>query len=79
MSEQEPLLPAYNSTQGHGSSDSARENGDMDPLYYKCRQKTAQIIEHPTLHKIIIALVSDFFFQRYHYNLTEPLLQTRLP
>ena len=64
MSEQEPLLPPYNNfTQGRGSSDSARESGDMDSLYDKCRQKTAQILEHPTLHKIIIALVSDFFFR----------------
>jgi hypothetical protein len=59
MSEQEPLLPAYNLTQGHDSPDSG---GDMDSLYYKYKQKTAQVLEHPTLHKIVIALASDIFF-----------------
>ena len=65
MSEQEPILPAYNPghSQGHDLPDSGGESGDNDSLYHKCKRKTAQVIEHPTLHKIVIALVSDFCFQ----------------
>ncbi|KIM49224.1 hypothetical protein M413DRAFT_438391 [Hebeloma cylindrosporum] len=55
MSEQEPLLPAHNSTQVYDPSDSGH---DMDSLYYKCQKKTAQILEHPTLHKIVITLIA---------------------
>jgi hypothetical protein len=53
MSEQEPLLPAYNPdpTQGHA-----------DPLYSKYQHRTAEVLEHPTLHKLVIALASGSLF-----------------
>lgn len=56
MSEQETLLPAYNPdpTQGH--------DGDTDSLYYKYQHRTAQVLEHPTLHKFVIALASRSLF-----------------
>jgi len=56
MSEQEPLLPAYNPDPTQGN------DGDIDSLYYKYQHKTAQVLEHPTLHKIVIALASGFLF-----------------
>lgn len=56
MSEQEPLLPAYNPTQGNDA------NYESGSFYHKCQRKTAEILEHPTLHKIVILLASDCFF-----------------
>jgi len=56
MSEQEPLLPTSNSMQGHESS--GHRSSYTVSLYNRCRQKTAHILEHPTLHKIVIALIA---------------------
>jgi len=50
MSEQEPLLPAHTpSSNGHDGSNS---------LYYQYRSKTAYYLEHPRLHKAVIALIT---------------------
>jgi len=47
MSEQEPLLPAHNPSSNGSNS-----------LYYRYRSKTAHLLEHPRLHKTVIALIT---------------------
>jgi len=51
MSEQEPLLPAHNPS-------SNGQSADEDGPYYRYRHKTAHVLEHPRLHKIVIALIT---------------------
>ncbi|KDR81513.1 hypothetical protein GALMADRAFT_221376 [Galerina marginata CBS 339.88] len=51
MSEQEPLLPAHNPPPGNDA-------GGPNSLYYRCRAKTAHFLDHPKLHKIVIALIT---------------------
>jgi len=54
MSEQQPLLPAHNSP----SDGEAGGNKAVGSLYNRCRIKTGHFLEHPRLHKTVIALIT---------------------
>ncbi|KAH9484237.1 Voltage-gated hydrogen channel 1 [Psilocybe cubensis] len=55
MSEQQPLLPAHNSPyDDRGESESQGDKGRLTEF----RTKTAHVLEHPTLHKVVITLIT---------------------